>query len=134
MGQGSLENKFKVKTMPVLKKFLQDCKIMVNSCLKPGLVAIARTVEEINLLPQCQTTETDEKLNMNHCLLIGDLQLSDPFTMKVINDFKHHPLFGLFDISTTSSIVHLTTTSKVSHLSNHKKITACSTASMWSPN
>ena len=42
--------------------FLQDYGITVNSYLKPGLVAIACAVEEMNLLLQCQTTEAEEKL------------------------------------------------------------------------
>ena len=64
MDKGSLENKFKAMNMPELKKFLQYRGITVNSYLKPGLVAIACAVEEMNLPPQCQTTEAEEKLNM----------------------------------------------------------------------
>ena len=52
MDKGSLENKFKAMKMPELKKFLQDRGIRVNSYLKPGLVAIACAVEEMNLPPQ----------------------------------------------------------------------------------
>ena len=43
---------FKTMKMPELKKFLQDRGITVNSSLKPGLVAIACAVEEMNLPPQ----------------------------------------------------------------------------------
>ena len=42
--------------------------------------------------------EAEEKLNIRHRLLINDIQLPDPFTMNAINDFKHCPSFGLFDI------------------------------------
>ena len=61
MDKGSLENKFKA-----MKMFLQNRGVTVNSYLKPGLVAIACAVEEMNLPPQCQTTEpeAEEKLNM----------------------------------------------------------------------
>ena len=52
MDKNSLENKFKAMKMPELKKFLQDRGIMVNCYLKPGLVAIACAVEEMNLPPQ----------------------------------------------------------------------------------
>ena len=52
MDKGSLENKFKAMKMPGLKKFLQGRGITVNSYLKPGLVAIACAVEEMNLPPQ----------------------------------------------------------------------------------
>ena len=65
MDKGSLENKFKAMKMSELKKFLQDCEITVNSYLKTGLLAIACAVEEMNLPPQCQTTEAEEKLNMH---------------------------------------------------------------------
>ena len=43
---------FKTMKMPELKKFLHDRGITVNSYLKPGLVAIACAVEEMNLPPQ----------------------------------------------------------------------------------
>ena len=52
MDKGRLENKFKAMKTPELKKFLQDRGITVNSYLKPGLVAIACAVEEMNLPPQ----------------------------------------------------------------------------------
>ena len=52
----------------------------------------------MNLPLQCQTTESEEQLNMSRRLLINDIPLPDPFTMNVINDFKHCPPFGLFDI------------------------------------
>ena len=35
---------------------------------------------------------------MSHRLLINDIQLPDPFTLDMINDFKQCPPFGLFDI------------------------------------
>ena len=54
-------------------------------------MAIACTVEEINLL-QCQTTEVEDGVNMSHGLLINDIQLPDPFTIDMINDFKQCPL------------------------------------------
>ena len=53
MDKDSTEKKFKAMKMPELKKFLQDCGITVNSYLKPGLVAIACAVKEINLPLQC---------------------------------------------------------------------------------
>ena len=64
---------FKTMKMPELKTFLQDRGITVNSYLKPGLVAIAGAVEEMNLPPQCQTTEAEEKLNMHMYSMFGYL-------------------------------------------------------------
>jgi hypothetical protein len=77
---------------------LQGRGITVNSYLKPGLVAIACAVEKMNLPIQYQTTEAQENLNVSHRLLIHDIQLPDPFGMNMVNDFKHCPPFGLFDI------------------------------------
>ena len=62
MDKDSTEKKFKAMKMPELKKFLQDYGITVNSYLKPGLVAIACAVEEMNLPLQWQTTEAEENL------------------------------------------------------------------------
>ena len=65
MNKDSTEKKFKAITMPKLKEFLQDRGITVSSYLKPGLLAIACAVEEMNLPLQCQTTEAEEKVK-NH--------------------------------------------------------------------
>ena len=47
----------------------------------------------INLISDCE-----ERLSISRRLFIHDVQLPDPFTMDVSNDFKHCPPFGLFDI------------------------------------
>ena len=57
MDKGSLENMFKAMKMSELKKFLLDPGITVNSYLKPGLVAIACAVEEMNLPPQSMSDQ-----------------------------------------------------------------------------
>ena len=57
MDKDSLENKFKAMKMSELKKFLQDRGITVNSYLKPGLLAIACAVEEMNLPPQSMSDQ-----------------------------------------------------------------------------
>ena len=130
MDKGSLENKFKAMKMPELKKFLQDRGITVNSYLKPGLVAIACAVEEMNLPLQCQTTEVEERVNMSHRLLINDMQLPDPFTMDMINDFKQCPPFGLFDIF-NHLIYHSTNYDKQGL--DRTKTTACFMMGMSNP-
>jgi hypothetical protein len=51
----------------------------------------------MNLPLISKVSEAEEKLNQSRSLLIHDVQLSDPFKMNVVNDFKNSP-FGLFDI------------------------------------
>ena len=94
----SREEKFKAMKLPELKAYLQNRGITVNSYLKPGLVAIACAVEEMSLPLVFQVSEAQEQLNINRRLRVHDVQLPDPFKMNVLNDFKHSPPFGLFDI------------------------------------
>ena len=52
----------------------------------------------MNLPVLRQTSEADEKLGISRRLNLHDVQLPDPLKMDVLNDFKHSPPFGLFDI------------------------------------
>ena len=94
----SLEKKFTLMKMPELKRFLQGRGVSVNSQLKPGLVAIACAVESMKCPLKNRATVEEEKQNLTRRLFIHDYQLADPFTMKVENDFRSSPPFGLFDI------------------------------------
>ena len=47
------------------------------------------------MIPQ---VSKEEQVNLSRRLTIYDVQLLDPFTINVLNDFKHSPPFGLFDI------------------------------------
>ena len=96
MDKKSREEKF--KAMPELKFYLQNRGITVNSYLKPGLVAIACAVKEVNLPVLCQTSEANEKFSLSRHLNLHDVQLPGPFKMDVLNNFKHSPPFGLFEI------------------------------------
>ena len=98
MGKKSQEDKFKAMKLPELKFYLQNRGITANSYLKLGHVAIVCAVEEMNLPVLCQTSEADEKLGISRRLNLHDVQLPDPLKMDVLNDFKHSPPFGLFDI------------------------------------
>ena len=98
MDKKSQEDKFKAVKLPELKFYLQNRGITANSCLKLGHVAIACAVEEMNLLVLCETSEAGEKLGISRRLNLHDVQLPDPLKMDVLNDFKHSPPFGLFDI------------------------------------
>ena len=70
----------------------------MNSQLKPGLVAITCAVESMKLHLKNQVTVEEEKQNLTQRLFIHDYQLANPFTMKVENEFRSSPPFGLFDI------------------------------------
>ena len=94
----SLEKKFTSMKMPELKRFLQDRGVSVNSQLKPGLVAIACAVESMKLPLKNRVTVEEEEQNLTRRLFIRDYQLADPFTIKVENDFRSSPPFGLFGI------------------------------------
>ena len=98
MDKKSQEDKFKAVKLPELKFYLQNRDITVNSYLKPGHVAIACADEEMNLPVLFQTSEADEKLGISRRLNLHDVQLPDPLKMDIVNDFKHSPPFGLFDI------------------------------------
>ena len=98
MDKKSQEDKFKAVKLPELKFYLQNRGITANSYLKLGHVAIVCAVEEMNLPVLCQTSEADEKLGISRRLNFHDVQLPDALKMDVLNDFKHSPPFGLFDI------------------------------------
>ena len=98
MDKKSQEDKFKAVKLPELKFYLQNRGITANSYLKLGHVAIACAVEEMNLPVLCETSEAGEKLGVSRRLNLHDVQLPDPLKMDVLNDFKHSPPFGLFDI------------------------------------
>ena len=99
MDKKSKEEKFKAMKLPELKFCLQNRGITVNSYLKPRLVAIACSVEEINLSVLCQTSEADEKLGISRRLNFHNVQLLDPFKRDVLNDFEHSPAFSLFQLT-----------------------------------
>ena len=55
----------------------------MSSHLKPGLIAIACAVEEMNLPLINRVSEAEEKLIQSRGFLIHGVQLPDPFKMNV---------------------------------------------------
>ncbi|XP_046845626.1 uncharacterized protein LOC124439445 [Xenia sp. Carnegie-2017] len=92
------EEKFNAMKLPELKNHLQSRGITVSSYLKPGLVAIACAVEKMNIPLIPQVSKAEQQVNLSCRLAIHDVELPDPFTINVSNDFKNSPPFGLFDI------------------------------------
>ena len=100
MDKKSREEKFKPMKLPELKLYLQNRGITVNSYLIQARTRsysmCCRRNESSSAL---QTSEADEKLDISHRLNLHDVQLPDPFKMDVLNDFKHSPPFGLFQLT-----------------------------------
>lgn len=87
---------FKAMNVAELKKYLQDRGVSVSGYLKPSLVEIASAVERMGL-PFDPNFEKD-KANDAVTLIIHDMVIPDPFSLKTVNNFNSSPPFGLFDI------------------------------------
>ena len=79
-----------------LKKYLQKRGVSVSGFLKASLVEIASTVESM-LLPVDPNFETDQTCDADK-LIIHDMIIPDPFSLKTLNNFNSSPPFGLYDI------------------------------------
>ncbi|XP_028394460.1 uncharacterized protein LOC114518654 [Dendronephthya gigantea] len=95
---GPQPTNFKAMTVAAIKKYLQARGVSVNGYLKSGLVEIAVAVEKMMLPldPNFETVENGDTLKQR--LFIHDVQIDDPFTMTMKNDFIDSPPFGLYDI------------------------------------
>ena len=87
---------FKAMNVAELKKYLQDRGVSVSGYLKPSLVEIASAVERM-VLPVDPNFEKDQT-NDAGTLIIHDMVIPDPFSLKTVNNFNSSPPFGLFDI------------------------------------
>ena len=87
---------FKAMNVVELKKYLQDRGISVSGYLKPSLVEITSAVERI-VLPIDPNFEKDQTNDVG-TLIIHDMVIPDPFSMKTLNNFNSSLPFGLFDI------------------------------------
>ena len=89
---------FKSMNVGAIKKYLQERGVTVNGYLKPALVEIASAVEKM-VLPLDPNFERDNAdNNIKGRLIIHDIQIEDPFSMKTKNDLIESPPFGLYDI------------------------------------
>ncbi len=92
------ETDFKSMNVAAIKKYLLECGVTVNGYLKPALVEIASAVKKM-MLPLDPNFERDNAdNNIKVRLIIHDIQIEDPFSMKTKNDFIESPPFGLYDI------------------------------------
>ena len=83
---------FKAMTVAAIKKYLQERGVSVNGYLKSGLVEIAVAVEKMMLPldPNFETASNSDTWKQR--LYIHEVQIDDPFSMTMKNDFTHHHL------------------------------------------
>ena len=79
-----------------LKKYLQERGISVSGYLKTSLVEIAAAVERM-VLPVDPNFKKDQTNDGEH-LIIHDMVIPNPFSLKTVNNFNSLPLFGLYNI------------------------------------
>ena len=97
MSESNRKTMFKSMNVGAIKKYLQERGVTVNGHLKPALVEIASAVEKM-VLPLDPNFERDNADNIKGRLIIHDIQIEDPFSMKTKNDLIESPPFGLYDI------------------------------------
>ena len=78
------------------QKYLQKRGVSVSGYLKASLVEIASGVERM-LLPVDPNFEKDQTSDADK-LVIHDMVIPDPFSLKTVNNFNSSPPFGLCDI------------------------------------
>ena len=86
---------FHTMNVAELKKYLQERGVSVSGYLI-SLIEIAAAVEGM-MLPVDPNFEKD-KTNDADNLLIHDMLISNPFSMKTVDNFNSSPPFGLYDI------------------------------------
>ena len=86
---------FKAMNVAELKKYLQDCDIS-ERYLKLSLVEIASAGERM-VFPIDPNFEKDQT-NDGGTLIIHDMVIPDPISLKTMNNFNSLPPFRLFNI------------------------------------
>ena len=87
---------FNAMSVAELKKYLQERGISASGYLKTSLVEIASAVEKM-VLPVDPNFEKDDATTLDE-LIIHDMLIPNPFSLKTVNDFNAQLPFGLYDI------------------------------------
>ena len=87
---------FNAMNVTELKKYLQERGVSVSGYLKTSLVEIASAVERM-VLPVDPNFEKDQPTDADK-LIINDMLISNPFSLKTVNNFNSSPPFGFYDI------------------------------------
>lgn len=96
MAEKKIKSGFKAMNVAELKKYLQKRGVSVGGNLKTSLVEIASAVERM-VLPVDPNFEKDQTTDADK-LIIHDMLISNPFSLKTVNNFNSSPPFGLYDI------------------------------------
>ena len=96
MAEKKNKSDFNAMNVAELKKYLQERGVSVSGYLKTSLVEIASAVERMVLavdpnFEKDQTNDADK-------LIIHDMLIPNPFSLKTVNNFNSSPPFGLYDI------------------------------------
>ena len=97
MGEKKNKSDFNAMNVAELRKYLQERGVSVSGYLKTSLVEIASAVEGI-VLPVHPNFEKDQTTGADK-LIINDILIPNPFSLKNENNFNSSPPFGLYDIS-----------------------------------
>ena len=87
---------FNAMNVADLKKYLLERGVSVSGYLKTSLVEIAAAVQRM-VLPVDPNFEIDQTNDEEH-LIIHDMVIPNPFSLKTVNNFNSSPPFGLYDI------------------------------------
>ena len=96
MAEKKNKSNFNAMNVAELRKFLQERGVSVSGYLKSSLVEIASAVERM-VLPVDPNFETDQTNDADK-LIIHDMLIPNPFSLKTVNNFNSSPPFGLYDI------------------------------------
>lgn len=90
------KNDFNTMNVGELKTYLQEHGVSVSGYLKTLLVEIAPAVERM-VLPVDPNFEKDQANDADN-LIIHDMIICNPFSLKTVKNFNSSPLFGLHNI------------------------------------
>ena len=96
MAEKKNKSDFNAMNVAELKKYLQERGVSVSGHLKSSLVQIASAVERM-VLPVDPNFEKDQTTDDDK-LIIHDMLIPNPFSLKTVNNFNSSPPFGLYDI------------------------------------
>ena len=96
MAEKKNKSDFNAMNVAELKKYLQERGVSVSGHLKSSLVQIASAVERM-VLPVDPNFEKDQT-TIDDKLIIHDMLIPNPFSLKTVNNFNSSPPFGLYDI------------------------------------
>ena len=96
MAEKKNKSDFNAMNVAELKNFLQERGVSVSGYLKTSFVEIASAVERM-VLPVDPNFEKDQTNDADK-LIIHDMLIPNPFSLKTVNNFNSSPPFGLYDI------------------------------------